>query len=269
MPLGALISAGAGLFGGKLQSDNVDKANARSAKQARNARKIANRRYVNQVKFAKSEQARQDRVAANNIALQKEFAQQGIKWKVEDAKSAGIHPLYALGASTHSFSPVSVGGAAYPGDPGVVQSTPAIDTGMPNALANAGQDIGRAVSAMKTPQERMSDALALENMSLQNDLIRSQIAQNFSRTFAPGTGPGMPGASSRVFGKDLPHSSHWDNAQDLADRYGEPAEWAAFPFIFGADLREAFKQSFGLPPETYLKSFFPRDDDPFRTRYFR
>lgn len=268
MPLGALISAGASLLGGAMQSSNVDKANKQAAKKARNARKIANRRYVNSVKFAKSEQARQDRVAANNIALQKEFAQQGIRWKVEDAKAAGVHPLYALGASTHSFSPVSVGGAGYPGDPGVSQSTPAIDTGMPNALANAGQDIGRAVSAMKTPQERMSDALALENMSLQNDLLRSQIAQNFSRSFGAGTGPGMPGVSM-IAGTKVPHSARWSNAQDLADRYGEPAEWLSFPFIAGADLRELFSQSFGVPPETYLKSFFPRDDDPFRTRYFR
>jgi hypothetical protein len=39
-----------------------------------------------------------------NIAMQKEFAQQGIGWKVADAKKAGIHPLFALGASTHSPS---------------------------------------------------------------------------------------------------------------------------------------------------------------------
>jgi hypothetical protein len=36
-----------------------------------------------------------------NIKMQREFAQKGIRWKVSDAKKAGIHPLYALGASTH------------------------------------------------------------------------------------------------------------------------------------------------------------------------
>ena len=36
--------------------------------------------------------------ASQNIVMQKEFAQKGIRWKVEDAKQAGIHPLYALGS---------------------------------------------------------------------------------------------------------------------------------------------------------------------------
>ena len=43
--------------------------------------------------------------AQQNYAQQKEFAQKGIGWKVEDAKASGIHPLYALGAQTHSFTP--------------------------------------------------------------------------------------------------------------------------------------------------------------------
>lgn len=34
--------------------------------------------------------------------LQREFAQHGVSWRVADAKRAGIHPLAALGAQTHS-----------------------------------------------------------------------------------------------------------------------------------------------------------------------
>jgi len=34
----------------------------------------------------------QENMAAQNIALQKEFAQSGIQWKVADAKAAGVHP---------------------------------------------------------------------------------------------------------------------------------------------------------------------------------
>lgn len=41
--------------------------------------------------------------------LQREFAQNGIRWRVEDARAAGIHPLAALGASGASYTPVSVG----------------------------------------------------------------------------------------------------------------------------------------------------------------
>lgn len=36
-----------------------------------------------------------------NLALQKDFANNSIQWKVADARKAGIHPLYALGASTN------------------------------------------------------------------------------------------------------------------------------------------------------------------------
>lgn len=97
----------------------------------------------------------------DNAALQKEFAQNGIRWKVEDAKAAGIHPLYALGAQTPQASPSYVGG----------------DTSW---LQNAGQDIGRAIDAKRTPQERTNakiEALAVERGELENDLLRSQIAR--------------------------------------------------------------------------------------------
>lgn len=44
--------------------------------------------------------------AAADRASQREFAQHGVRWRVADAKAAGVHPLYALGASTPSYSPV-------------------------------------------------------------------------------------------------------------------------------------------------------------------
>lgn len=47
-----------------------------------------------------------------NWANQREFAKHGIRWRVEDAIAAGIHPLAALGVNTASGSPVSIGGFA-------------------------------------------------------------------------------------------------------------------------------------------------------------
>lgn len=45
---------------------------------------------------------------------QREFAQMGIRWKVADAKAAGIHPLYALGGTGASYSPViNAGGSGF------------------------------------------------------------------------------------------------------------------------------------------------------------
>lgn len=63
-----------------------------------------------------------------NAELQKEFAQQGVRWRVEDAKKAGLHPLFALGAQTQGFAP----GPVIPDDYGITA---------------AGQSLGNAVAA--------------------------------------------------------------------------------------------------------------------------
>ena len=54
--------------------------------------------------------ASDQKTAKKNIKYQREFAQKGIGWRVQDAKESGIHPLYAIGANTASFQPVSGSG---------------------------------------------------------------------------------------------------------------------------------------------------------------
>jgi len=147
------------------------------------------------------------KIAHEQMDAQREFAQMGIRWKVADAKAAGIHPLYALGASTHSFSPVSVGGPDWGG-----------------ILGQAGQDISRAYSSTRTQQERqdlgafalaqerasdlrvaqrrafeldtigkqhqiMGQSIQNDNAMLQNELLRMRIA---SQARSAQLGPGMP-----------------------------------------------------------------------------
>lgn len=119
----------------------------------------------------------QERMAQQNIALQKEFAQSGIQWKVADAKAAGIHPLYALGANTTSFSPVSVGSPS---------SSP-----LGEGIARAGQDVSRAMAATSSSTTRMLSGLTLERGMLENELLRTQIAKARQQT-----GPPMPTANS-------------------------------------------------------------------------
>lgn len=120
----------------------------------------------------------QDRANDANAAMQREFAQQGIRWKVADAKAAGIHPLYALGANTNMPSSAYVG-----------------STSMGNAISNMGQDISRAVAATRTADERAATALALENQALSNEFLRAQIQGQQQRN-AQQIGPGMPSAVS-------------------------------------------------------------------------
>lgn len=138
--IGPAIAAGASLLGGWMNSKATERANEQAAAHA-----------------------------AQQYANQKEFAQQAIKWKVNDAKRAGIHPLYALGAQTTSYSPVTVGNTA--------------DTSMGSAIAAAGQDISRAALAGSTDKQRVSvyektlQSLSLEREHLNNQLLRSQIAK--------------------------------------------------------------------------------------------
>lgn len=146
-PFGAVIGAGASLIGGLLGRRSTKKANDQ------------------------------------NIAMQREFAQNSIRWRVEDAKRAGIHPAFALGAPTMSFAPSSVG-----------------DSSMPAALAAMGQDISRAVDVTRTAPERFDakvQALTLQRMGLENDLLASQIR----KINQVGAGPAMAGGAMLIDGQ--------------------------------------------------------------------
>lgn len=121
-------------------------------------------------------------INAQNIALQKEFAQHGIRWKVQDAQAAGIHPLVGLGAQTSSFSPVSIGQEP--------------NFAMGNAISNSGQDISRAISATRTADERALSQLSiqgaqldLEGKALDNQIKNSQLQK------LNAVGPSFPSAS--------------------------------------------------------------------------
>lgn len=116
------------------------------------------------------------REASKNRAAQKEFAQFGIRWRVADAKAAGLHPLYALGAQVPSFSPVH--------------------SEAPAQLAEMGQNIGRAVQAQMTAREKVRAALELQLLQSQigetdarADLARSQAARN-AQEYGQSTGLG-------------------------------------------------------------------------------
>lgn len=108
-------------------------------------------------------------LAGLNYQQQKEFAQNGIRWKVADAKAAGIHPLAALGAMPTSYTPAST-----------VVNPPDY-----SFLSEAGQNIGRAMDAKRTQEERIAqqakqDILAaqqLESNRLDNEYKQTLIDQ--------------------------------------------------------------------------------------------
>lgn len=107
--------------------------------------------------------------AAQQAALQKEFAQYGIRWRVEDAKAAGLHPLYALGAQVPSYTPVSYSDS------------------MGSALAASGQALSGAIA---TSRERRHQELALrlaekqiEESDARIGVLRSERARNLMEAY--------------------------------------------------------------------------------------
>ena len=108
-----------------------------------------------------------------NYNAQKEFAQNSMQWRVNDARKAGLHPLAALGQMGSSYTPTSV----Y--DSGA-------DVG--SAVANAGTAIGNAmgqIGMLKAEAELESARLdnQLKMVDLQNksnELIAGQNAKALS-----------------------------------------------------------------------------------------
>lgn len=127
--------------------------------------------------------ANENAAAANQANWQTSMAYQDlvnkntIQWKVQDAIKAGLHPLAALGVNT-AGGPVSA-----------PQQQP--NTAMGDAVNNMGQNIARAVNATSSQQKRVEaytravQAQDLETRSLQNDLLRSRIAQINANTNPP------------------------------------------------------------------------------------
>lgn len=207
--LGSIISAGANLLGGLMGKNSADSA-----------------------------QRSNEEMNARNIRLQREFAQNGIRWKVDDARAAGIHPLYALGAPTVSYQPASVGAVA--------------DTSMANAMANMGQDLSRAINTTRTSEERDQafadtvQALTIQKMGLENELLGSQIAK-----LRQTSNPPMPGDSSLQIGgvKWLTDPKTVDS-DAISQRYGEPGEWLAAPMIMWEDYKKNSPGEFSIRPNS-------------------
>lgn len=167
----------------------------------------------------------QEQQRAQNEALQREFAQNSIQWRVADAKKAGIHPMYAMGAPTIS--------------PAVsVQADP-----LAASIGSMGQNITRAMAATAPVNEREEmyrrtmQEMQLQRITLQNDLLASQITRLKSAQVGPG---GVRGGSdegdfavsvqrgklddrTRVVagGQEIATDPGTSDTQQFTNRYGE------------------------------------------------
>lgn len=118
--------------------------------------------------------------------FQDAMAKRGITWRARDVMNAyaetGIHPLSLLGTNPAQFSPVASTGVSSGGS-------------WRKGVADAGQDIGRAISATAGSEERRALAeLTLQRGGLENELLRVQIAKNLQdlQRGSGQVGPAMP-----------------------------------------------------------------------------
>lgn len=123
----------------------------------------------------------QDRINQQNYDMQKEFAQHGIRWKVEDAIKAGLHPLAALGASGASASPsFQISGE---------------DRHKSDFWSRTGQNVSRAIAATSTSEERLVRKLQIERMALENKLLSVDVDRA-----TKSLGPGFPADGNSEIG---------------------------------------------------------------------
>lgn len=100
----------------------------------------------------------QNRQSARAAAdLQREFAQHGVQWRVEDAKRAKLHPLAALGMMPSHAQPIALGDTLGP------------------ALQSAGQDLRSAMQSGLSEEER-------ELHDLNSELIKANTQKVYTET---------------------------------------------------------------------------------------
>lgn len=137
---------------------------------------------------------RQDQmqIANQNIAAQRDFAQHGLGWRIDDAVAHGLSPLVGAGVTPSNFSPVSVNSSDF---------------------GSMGQDVGRAIKAMQNKDERDAHdeeharQITLQRGELENDLLASKLARENSPAQV-GPGAAVPrGWSSMVSGDRSPARS--------------------------------------------------------------
>lgn len=178
--------------------------------------------------------------------------------RVQDAKAAGVHPVYALGAT------------------GLEQ--PRASTAFGDGISRAGQSIGSALGRSLDTDQTALKTLFLEKAGLENELLRTQITRAKQETAAqpilpsldqryllegqgsaklpqstvPGTVLAVPGAHKITPPQWSPNLSmgwpyrtnpHFSDAQTYEDRYGEAMGSILGTVNVGADAWHGTKPS--------------------------
>lgn len=159
-----------------------------------------------------------------NRRLQRDALQKGIQWKVKDAEMAGIHPVFALGASTNMPAPINT------------------DFGPSQALGDHFSQIGDRIAR----QRAQAQADALTKAQVQES--QSRTALNMQEVSDRARAAQDPKYSPTSSGLTLPprvpfQTSPTTKAQVIQDEYGDLVEalYGAGRLTYDAylNLREA------------------------------
>lgn len=119
-------------------------------------------------------------IVEDQMNFQREAQKNAISWRVEDAKRAGIHPLYALGAQAPTSFPV------------------AFDSRVGEGLRDMGQNLGTAVHRVLDRESREKHQLDLalgakqmEESDARREMYLSEAARNWQQMNPPV--PAVPG----------------------------------------------------------------------------
>lgn len=108
--------------------------------------------------FYSNKKSVDSQVAANdfNTKMQYDFAKHGIRWRVADAKEAGIHPLASLGANLTTPYPTNVGGDY-------------------SNLNDMGQYVQKGLETVLDKNAKKKLELEQENQELQNQILQTEL----------------------------------------------------------------------------------------------
>ena len=192
-----------------------------------------------------SDQSRERQNQAN-IDNQKLFAKKGLQWKAADAKAAGLHPLFAMGAPTMSFTP-----------------NPVTGSGVGDALQTMARK-AKTAKIDKLNQELLRQQIAESHSRTANNILENQMRKaNFIEqqleASAIKTDQAMANAvqdaqlqadvmaktrtTPEIAGKKV-KPGNLSDAEVIEQRYGEVASILYGLMVLGSDAYTSFKEKF-------------------------
>lgn len=181
------------------------------------------------------------KINQQNANLQREFAQNSISWRVQDAKNAGIHPLFALGASTVSAQPSFVGN-------------------QPLDFGSAFHGMTQSLSSYdKTLQEQTlkKNELELQQLALQNERIRKDTALMGQNIFSTGV-------ASQKFGGVTDLKKGFDDQTKGSQSDTMQSRWNISKNALGAwdrtptnDYADLMSEGWIVPAREFMRQFHP------------